>query len=217
MQAQIDGILDVIAREVTGASEHATNAATSEDNAAEYARQARESADDALVSENAAAGHAEAARVAANTAMSQDHKWGRIFPSSIELTPIAGSTIGGYIDFHYGGTETDYTSRIVETTHGVIDVFGTLRENGHRVYSPGNKPSAWEIGAVRLGGGVGQLSNALSLGWSNDRGLRVVVDSTDVGSIPLTGSSDNVVLPVAKGGTGVRTLEELRDALKAIW
>lgn len=58
LQAQIDGILDVIANEVTGASEHATNAATSEDNAAEYARQARESAYDALVSENAAAGHA---------------------------------------------------------------------------------------------------------------------------------------------------------------
>ncbi len=63
LQAQIDGILDVIATEVTGASEHARNAATSELNAAEYARQAAESAYDALASENAAAGHAAAAQV----------------------------------------------------------------------------------------------------------------------------------------------------------
>ncbi len=62
LQVQIDSILDVIERDLVGASEHAANAATSEMNTAEYARQARESADDALASENAAAGHAAAAK-----------------------------------------------------------------------------------------------------------------------------------------------------------
>lgn len=69
LQAQIDGILDVIATEVTGASAHAINAELSrqaaaihESNAAEWARQAQESADDALVSENAAAAHAAEAQ-----------------------------------------------------------------------------------------------------------------------------------------------------------
>lgn len=207
LQAQIDGILDVIAREVTGASEHASNAATSEMNAAEYARQAAESAGDALASENAAAGHAAAAQAAASNTR---------FPQ-LELMPMAGDAQGGYIDFHYGGSQTDFTSRVIESAPGVIDVFAELRENGHRVYSPFNKPSAGEIGAIQRGGVPGQLTNSINIGWSNDRGLRVSVDATDVGSIPLTGASDNVVLPVEKGGTGVRSLADLRDALKAIW
>lgn len=62
LQAQIDGILDTIANEVTGASAHAANAAASEGNAAGYAQQAKASADGAKVSETAAAGHAAAAQ-----------------------------------------------------------------------------------------------------------------------------------------------------------
>lgn len=68
LQKQIDGILDTIAREVTGASEHAKNAAASEGNAADYARKAKGSADSALASENAAEGHAAAARAWAEAA-----------------------------------------------------------------------------------------------------------------------------------------------------
>ena len=213
LQAEIDKILDVIANEVTGASLHAANAAESEGNAAEYARQARESADEAQESESAAAGYAAEARAAA----ASGHKGEQIYPSQIELTPVAGANHGGFIDFHYSGAEVDHTSRIMETNYGVINVFATLQEFGSRVYSTANKPSAADVGAIQRGGVPGQLSNHINIGWSNDRGLRVSVDATDVGSIPLTGSSDNVVLPIEKGGTGVRSLAELRDALKAIW
>ena len=137
LQVQIDSILDVIERDLVGASEHAANAATSEMNAAEYARQARESADDALARENAAAGHAAEAKAwAANTRFPQ-----------LELMPAAGDAHGGYIDFHYGGSQTDFTSRVIESSPGVIDVFAELRENGHRVYSPFNKPSAADVSA----------------------------------------------------------------------
>ena len=39
-------------------------------------------------------------------------------PASIELK---GSSVhGGYIDFHYGGTTDDYTSRIIEEANGVV-------------------------------------------------------------------------------------------------
>lgn len=213
LQVQIDSILDIIEKDLVGASEHAANAATSEMNAAEYARQAQESADDALASENAAAGHAAAAQAAA----ANNHRGEQIYPSQIELTPVAGANHGGFIDFHYGGAEVDHTSRIMETNYGVINVFATLQEFGSRVYSPANKPTPSEIGAIQRGGVPGQLNNPINIGWSTDRGLRVSIDATDVGSIPLTGASDNVVLPVEKGGTGVRSLVELRDALKAIW
>ena len=38
-------------------------------------------------------------------------------PSSIELMPPSGATLGGFIDFHYGGSSEDYTSRIIESSN----------------------------------------------------------------------------------------------------
>lgn len=148
LQVQIDSILDVIERDLVGASEHAANAATSEMNAAEYARQARESANDALASENAAAGHAAAANAAAQAAM--DAANSTMMPA-LELMPNQGDSIGGYIDFHYSGEYNDFTSRIIESGRGIIDVFAQLRESGQRVYSPNNKPNAVDVGAVQDG------------------------------------------------------------------
>ena len=45
-------------------------------------------------------------------------------PSSIELTGSVGH--GGYIDFHFGNTSADYTSRLWETEEGKITVSGDL-------------------------------------------------------------------------------------------
>lgn len=42
--------------------------------------------------------------------------------SAIQLIPSTGTTHGGYIDFHYGGSTGDYTSRIIEETSGVISI-----------------------------------------------------------------------------------------------
>lgn len=56
-------------------------------------------------------------------ATSHDH-WGDfLWPAAIEL----GRTgTGNYIDFHYSGTDADYTSRIIEVGSGVISVNGTF-------------------------------------------------------------------------------------------
>lgn len=45
-------------------------------------------------------------------------------PSGIELTPVTGTTNGGYIDFHYAESTEDYTSRIIESPSGNINYFG---------------------------------------------------------------------------------------------
>lgn len=41
-------------------------------------------------------------------------------PGYIELVPAAGTSNGGYIDFHFGGSDDDYTSRIVESSSGSL-------------------------------------------------------------------------------------------------
>lgn len=43
-------------------------------------------------------------------------------PGFIEMDPGSGVDHGGYIDFHYNGSSEDYTSRIIESEPGVIDV-----------------------------------------------------------------------------------------------
>lgn len=48
----------------------------------------------------------------------------------IELGHNLTNNIGGYIDFHYNGSDSDYTSRIIETAAGKIQVYGDLSVSG---------------------------------------------------------------------------------------
>ena len=48
----------------------------------------------------------------------------------IELGHNLTNNIGGYIDFHYNGSDSDYTSRIIETAAGKIMVDGDLSVTG---------------------------------------------------------------------------------------
>lgn len=50
--------------------------------------------------------------------------------TSIELSPNTNSNNGGFIDFHYNGSSSDYTSRIIEGSEGKITVEGDLNVNG---------------------------------------------------------------------------------------
>jgi hypothetical protein len=40
----------------------------------------------------------------------------------VELQPPSGSGHGGFLDFHYGGSTTDYTSRIIESYSGHLEI-----------------------------------------------------------------------------------------------
>ena len=54
---------------------------------------------------------------------SHNHDNGSLNPNSIELK--GASNHGGYIDFHYGGSSADYTSRIIESSNGVVSLNGS--------------------------------------------------------------------------------------------
>ncbi|MDE7131256.1 MAG: hypothetical protein K2O65_05610 [Lachnospiraceae bacterium] len=65
---------------------------------------------------------------------------------------------------------------------------------------------------VQQGGGTGQLTNKTYIGWNGSQ-LKAQVDSTDMGSFVMTGSKDNAILPVSKGGTGQTTAINAANAL----
>lgn len=66
----------------------------------------------------------------ANTIVKRDSngKFNTVYMESwaIELKPNSGVSHGGYIDFHYNGSTSDYTSRIIESSSGTITVEGNL-------------------------------------------------------------------------------------------
>lgn len=48
----------------------------------------------------------------------------------IELGHNLVNNIGGYLDFHYNGSDSDYTSRIIETAAGKLQVYGDFSVGG---------------------------------------------------------------------------------------
>lgn len=68
---------------------------------------------------------------------------------SIELNS-AGSQLsnGGFIDFHFGGSSSDYTSRVIEDASGVVHVLSSGSVSGLRI--GGSGADYVEIGGCRL-------------------------------------------------------------------
>ena len=55
-----------------------------------------------------------------------NHQGYSINPISVELSPATTNDgHGGYIDFHYNGSSSDYTSRIIESSSGVVTLNGS--------------------------------------------------------------------------------------------
>jgi hypothetical protein len=57
---------------------------------------------------------------------SHTHSGTYISPHFIELTPSPSAGNGGYIDFHYNGSSNDYTSRIIESASGSLDLSANI-------------------------------------------------------------------------------------------
>lgn len=53
-----------------------------------------------------------------------------IEPQRIELGHGIANNSGGYIDFHHNGSTGDYTSRIIESANGTININGTTFKRG---------------------------------------------------------------------------------------
>lgn len=60
-----------------------------------------------------------------NTIRVGDTTYGSYGRDNIELRPLTTATHGGYIDFHFGGSTADWTSRIIEGASGDISYLGT--------------------------------------------------------------------------------------------
>jgi len=71
------------------------------------------------------------------SASTHRHTSESISPSSIELTPSTSTTNGGFIDFHYAGSTADYTSRIIESASGTLQISGKLAM-GSNIVMPNN-------------------------------------------------------------------------------
>ena len=80
-----------------------------------------------------------------------------------------------------------------------------------------HKVTASQVGAVKEGGGIGQMTNTVYIGWSGiSGGLKATVDATDIGSLVTTGSADGAILPVSKGGTGSASVSGALTNLGAV-
>ncbi len=65
--------------------------------------------------------------------------WMPAIPACVELKPGSASAgHGGYIDFHFNNSSADYTSRIIETASGTLNVTGKLSVGGSLVYKANN-------------------------------------------------------------------------------
>lgn len=59
-------------------------------------------------------------------------------PQCIEISGMSSSAgHGGFIDFHFNNSSSDYTSRIIESASGVLNVSGQLTVTGNLVSSSG--------------------------------------------------------------------------------
>ena len=81
---------------------------------------------------------ASAARTALGAAAaSHNHSGETIKPVAIEFSGTSDS--GGYLDFHFNGSTDDYTSRIIESEDGVLDIIGEyVAVNGKKVLVSAN-------------------------------------------------------------------------------
>ena len=59
-------------------------------------------------------------------------------PGYIEMMPGSSAAHGGYIDFHYNSSSADYTSRIIESGSGTLNINGSTFTTTGVAMTPGN-------------------------------------------------------------------------------
>ena len=101
-----------------------------------------------------------------------------------------------FIDFHYGNSSADYTSRIIESAPGVIDVMADLKENGRRVVTSENDNIRLRNENGYLMGGIGSLDigcipslegHRMKFAWNSGlQRMYVWMDDIELGYIPFT-------------------------------
>ena len=119
-------------------------------------------------------------------------------PAYIEFAGSSSGTIhGGYIDFHHNKSTADYTSRIIESTSGILTVTGGLK-----VGTTLNVTDATILGSsLSVAGGMTvdgmfTMKNGIPIRWMNS--------SAEAVNILSLGTSDNLVIGAgAPGNTNI--------------
>lgn len=130
----------------------------------------------------AASGHTHSNYAASG----HDHANQTISPGAIEVKPASGASHGGYIDFHFGGSTADNTSRIMETAEGRLNVSrdfnvaGNLMMGGNVVFNLNVKP----VGEYTGNGG----SNTIDLGTTASSKMVYIGSSRGVALVTQTGA-----------------------------
>lgn len=141
-------------------------------------------------------------------------------PTAIDVgaLPISGGNVGGAVHVR-GNISTDGTTH----SAGNITTNGTISEKGQRVYSPNNKPTAGDVGAIPTGGanlttGSGTFTTTEFVDWLKSKGAmsgsswscklawdyanNKLISDTGCGAIHLAGASIFVW-----GGSTIYTIE----------
>lgn len=119
---------------------------------------------------------------------------GKVLTSDINLTasdvsalPISGGVLKGSLTIsgELSSSGDIHSDKNIHSSGSIQAGTGLYDTPGIRVYSPNNKPSAFDVGAVRQGGVAGMGNNAVYLGWDGSK-LIGQVDSTSMGAMFCT-------------------------------
>lgn len=130
------------------------------------------------------------------------HDGQQITPAAIELTPTSSSAgHGGYIDFHYNGSSNDYTSRIIESSSGLLALndnkiltaanitalynVNVTFSSGKVVYSHSAIKSTSICFVQRRSGTAGAATTCMFATTSNNGSVTIVIDNTSVATANL--------------------------------
>ena len=113
--------------------------------------------------------------------------------ATLECIELASRT--PFIDFHYNNSADDYTSRIIETNKGVLDVIGLLKNNGNSVATCSNDTVTFtnkgghllaKIGSVDIGCVPTVPEHTLNFIWNASlKRLYVNMDESQIGYLNI--------------------------------
>lgn len=159
----------------------ADNAKTAADNAQTAADNAQDAADEAMA--------------AAQEAMTRN-------PKSIELYPESDAGNGGFIDFHYNGSTEDYTSRVIESEEGELNVNGVRFKDG-KVYAQSIESEAWNGDTIPVSmGGTGATDAETARANLNVRAIENSMGVEGQGSHDCDSKFDVGLTMVSNGANG---------------
>lgn len=129
------------------------------------------------------------------------HDGMNIQPAAIEIVPATNIGHGGYIDFHYNGNTGDYTSRIIESSSGVVSL------NNNKILTAANITALYNVSVTfssgkttytnsaikstsvcivqRRSGTAGSATTSMYATTSGDGSITIVTDNTSATSVNL--------------------------------